>query len=199
MPRGRSDSSSSSRARRATLRLLAPPMRPARAPYVPSSRMPRRPGERREPLTLPGLPPGLTTAAARYGLDVGCVAELCLERSLLVRDLRELGRSAMYPRLIETAAVTGIRRALPAARARYIQMLLAATHRGPSGAEREPATTDVVIDVPLRLFPRVLDVVADTAFEPTEVRDALKFEIAAASEGRSMSEWAALTTLRLSP
>jgi hypothetical protein len=170
-----------------------------RPPYVPVARMPRRPGERREPLPFFRVPPPLAAKAAERGLDLRCAVELCLEQALLVRDLDELGRLSIYPQLLEIAAATRMKRALPAPKARYVQMLLAASGGLPVAVSTEPRTSDAIIDVPLRLFPRVLDVVEGTAFGATALDDAVRLEIASVSDGRSMVEWAALTALRLSP
>ena len=53
--------------------------------------------------------------------------------------------------------------------------------------------------MPLRLFPRIADVVDElVAHGATELDEALGLEIAASSAGRTMSEWAAFAALRLS-
>ena len=49
--------------------MLELPAGPARTAYVPSRRLPRRPGERREPLAI-RLPSALAAAAAERGLEI---------------------------------------------------------------------------------------------------------------------------------
>jgi hypothetical protein len=193
------DQTAKSNRSRADLQLLAPPARPARVPYLPARRPQRRPGERREPLNVDLAPP-LLEAAARRRLDAACAAELCLERALVIADLVALERPRLYEPLLTAATAVRVARPLPAAKARYLQMLVAALDRCQADAADAdaPVDSDVVVDVPLRLFPRVIDVADEL---PTcgddEVAEALRLEIAAASTGRTMSEWAALTALRL--
>lgn len=184
-------------ARRAALHLVAQPVRPARPPYVPAQRLPRRPGERREPLALHPLPSALVAAAAARGLELGCAVELCLERALVIADLEEHSLALLYPRLLELAAIAEVRQALPPAKAHYLQVLLAARER-PATPLEEQAAREAVIDVPLRLFPRVHDVVDHLVLAPHDLDEALQLEIAAISDGRLMSEWAAYAALRLS-
>jgi hypothetical protein len=184
-------------AHRAELKLLAAPPRPARAAYVPPRRLPRRPGERREPLALTNLPTAFAAAATASQLELGCGVELCLERALVVRDLSELGRTDLYPPLLELAASARVRRGLPTARARYLQMLLAARDWPGFMPDSERGGSDTVVDVPLRLFPRVLDVVNES-FDAQQLEEAIRLEVAAVADGRTMSEWAALSALRLS-
>jgi hypothetical protein len=164
---------------------------------VPPRRLPRRPGERREPLALPNLPTALVVAATASQLELGCAIELCLERALVVRDLSELGRSDLYPPLLELVASARIRRGLPTAKARYLQTLLAARERPGFMPDSERGGSDTVVDVPLRLFPRVLDVVNE-GFDAQQLDEAIRLEVAAVADGRTMSEWAALSALRLS-
>ena len=183
--------------RRAALQLLAPPTRPPRPPYFPSRRLPRRPGERREPLALPVLPDEFAAAVKARGLELACAIELCLERALVLRDLADLGLTAAYPKLLAAAAETPIRRALAPAKANYLQMLIAALDH-PVTHDGERTRTDAIVDVPLRLFPRVLDVAEAALLGPDELAQALRLEIASTSDGRTMSEWAALAALRLS-
>jgi hypothetical protein len=186
------------RARRAQLKLLAAPTRPMRLPYVPLRRLPRRPGERREPLAL-DVSPTLVVAAAGSRLELGCAVELCLERALVIRDLAALGQLHVYERLLALATTTPVSRALPAAKARYLQMLLATRDRQAVPLDAAGGGGDAMVDVPLRLFPRVIDVVDEVASAgPEQLAEALQFEVAAASDGRTMSEWAALAALSLS-
>ena len=185
-------------ARRAELKLLAPPARPTTSPYVPSPRPPRRPGERREPLPL-RVSRALASAGAARGLDVGCAVEICLERALLIADLDALGRLQLYDQLLATAATAPVRHVLPPAKARYLQMLVAARDRDPTVLDPATRAGEVVVDVPLRLFPRVTAVASEIACaEGDELSAALTLEIAATSDGRTMTEWASLSALRLS-
>ncbi len=196
---------SNRRSARARLQLLTPLARPARPPYLPPRRLPRRPGERREPLSV-DLSPALAAAAAAHGLDLACAAELCLERALIAADLVTLGRRQLLQALLALVGSATVNRPLPPAKARYLQMLLAARAGAlPTAAPDAPIAIgtdgagDTIVDVPLRLFPRVLDVAEQlTACGAEELIEALALEIAAVSDGRTMSEWAALAALRLS-
>lgn len=116
----------------------------------------------------------------------------------MIRDLTELDHLAIYPRLLEVAASTPVSRALPPAKARYLRMLVAARDRT-AVVDADSAADETVVDVPLRLFPRVLDAVDLIASAGTDqLAEALRLEIAAVSDGRMMSEWAPLAALRLS-
>jgi hypothetical protein len=122
---------------------------------------------------------------------------------MLRRDLSEVGRLEVYPSLLEVATTTTVARALPGAKARYLQMLIVAARDGEAVLktailEVESDTTDAVVDVPLRLFPRVQDVTVPATFGATQLAEGLQLEIAAVSDGRTMSEWAVLAALRLS-
>lgn len=194
-----------SQSARAHLHLLAPPDRPLRTAYVPSRRLPRRPGERREPLAV-SLSPALAAAAAERELDLGCATELCLERALVIADLAVLAGPELYDeRLLAAAAHATVSRPLPAAKARYLQMLVAARDRDAVVVDTVDAIEDAdgadetVVDIPLRLFPRVATVVDETtSVGAAHLAEALTLEIGAVSEGRTMSEWAALAVLRFS-
>lgn len=103
-----------------------------------------------------------------------------------------------YPRLLAFADAASVRRALPAAKATYLQMLLVARSRSATLPDPQNGISDMVVDVPLRLFPRVIDVVTEMdAVGPLQLDEALRLEVAAASDGRTMSEWAALAALGL--
>jgi len=182
--------------RRRALELIAAPPRPARPPHIPARRLPRRPGERREPLLLPHLPSSLASAAADRGLELGCAVELCLERAVVLEDLTELGIVSLFPRLLALCEVARVRRALPPAKARYLQVLLGARERRLECAGRGGAGS-VTVDVPMRLFPRVLDAVPSAELSAIALAQALELEIAAVSEGRTMIEWTALAALTL--
>jgi hypothetical protein len=142
-------------------------------------------------------------AAVECELDLSCATELCLERALVLADLAELAHLALYERVLAAAASATVSRPLPAAKARYLQMLLVARERRTDAVDAldtvDAADGDTVVDVPLRLFPRVATVVDEmTSAEAAELTEALTLEIAAVSEGRTMSEWTALAALRLS-
>jgi hypothetical protein len=166
--------------------------------HIPARRLPRRPGERREPLVVPRLPRLLALAATQRGLELGCAVELCLERALVVRDLEELGLASLYPQVLSLAGGTRVRRSLPPAKARYLQVLLAALDRRADAAAEDGGMGEAVIDIPLRLFPRVVDILACAQLDACALDEALRLELAAAGTGRSMSEWAALAALSLS-
>jgi hypothetical protein len=190
-------STTTNRSERARLQLLAAPQRSGRVRYVAPRRMPRRPGERREPLSVQ-LELPLLKAACERGLAPATAAELCLERALVRADLAELQQLGIYVRLVGVAAATTVSRSLPQSKALYLRLLLLARD-GVEVADGVGADLDTGIDVPLRLFPRVLDVVEELAgCGHLELGEALTLEIAAVSQGRTMTEWAALAALRLS-
>jgi hypothetical protein len=122
--------------------------------------------------------------------------ELCLERALVLRDLAALPASILDQLLAEAATAT-IVRSLPPAKSRYLQLLLSARTHTPVWAFDVKRGVEQIADVPLRLFPRVLDVANLERQGDRELEQSLGLEIAAASEGRTMSEWAALRALRL--
>lgn len=140
----------------------------------------------------------MVRAAREHGLDPAAAAELCFERALVRADLTAIGRCDLYQPLLAVARVTSVTRPLPPAKAQYLRMLLAARDRR-DGADAAADGGKIGVDVPLRLFPRVLDVAHEIAsFGDRELEEALTLEIAAVSDGRTMSEWAVLAALRLS-
>jgi hypothetical protein len=160
--------------------------------------MPRRPGERREPLST-RVCAALVAAAARRGLEPDCAAELCLERALVIADLAALGRAEFYEQLLALAERTTLTLPLPGAKADYLQMLLASRGRQQVPGIATGTALETIVNVPLRLFPRVADIAYNLASSgEEELVEALALEIGAVSEGRTMSEWAALAALRLS-
>jgi hypothetical protein len=179
------------------LRLLEPPERSRRPSYIPGRFPPRRPGERREPLSV-RVGGELVSAAGGRGLSVEAAAELCLERALIVGDLVAAGCVVLLPRLIVEATATSVARSLPVAKAHYLRLLLTAREHAAAASTLENSSGDRTVDVSLRLFPRVLEVVNLDRCGDSELREALQLEIAAVSDGRTMSEWAALTALRVS-
>jgi hypothetical protein len=113
-----------------------------------------------------------------------------------MQDLVECGASELYPRILEMADRAEVHAALPPAKSRYLQMLLAARAR--SFAENPEAITEhAAVDVPLRLFPRVVEIAATADFSPQALDEAVRLEVAATSAGRLMSEWALLRAFLL--
>ena len=184
-----------SRADHARLELLSPPARPSHVTYVPSRRVPRRPGERREPLSI-DVPPGLRELAEARGIDPACAAELCLERALVLSDLAAVDCSHLYEELLKRASSAPITLPQPGATASYLQTLIAARDHRDLAASAAP--DQVPLTVALRLFPRVYSVIDELGrVGEIEVDQALALEIAAVANGRTMSEWAAFAALKL--
>jgi hypothetical protein len=184
-----------SRADRARLQLLSPPTRPSRVAYVPSRRVPRRPGERREPLSI-DVPRCLRELADARGIDPACAAELCLERALVLSDLAAVDCSNLYDELLKRASSAPITLPLPGAAASYLQTLLVARDHRDLAASAAP--DQMPLTVALRLFPRVYSVIDELGrFGEVELGQALALEIAAVANGRTMSEWAAVAALML--
>jgi hypothetical protein len=144
------------------------------------------------------IAPALALAVANSNLDTSCAVELCLERALVVHDLAAVGYPQLYERLLTVAGKIPVRRALPAAKARYLQMLIAARDLDPLHATADGAS-GAIVDVPYRLFPRVTAIVDEIVSAGVDhLAEALTLEIAAVADGRTMSEWTALAALRLS-
>lgn len=160
---------------------VAPPLPPFELPA------PLRPGERRE--ALPGLhvSRAFAGAAAKRGLSVSVATEIALERALVLADLTGLGRAELFPELLTTAGRQRFLQALPGSYRRYRASLLSACPREYRELELgEPAA------VPLRFFPRVLELDYDKSLTRAALDEAIILELGALCAGRTMSEYALL-------
>jgi len=154
----------------------------------------RRPGERREPVSL-ALPPAFVAAALELGLTVPLAVELSLERTIARAELTACGREDLWSRIVAAARATRVE-SVASTYARYMRSLTV----GRRQAHAASATTasSGPIDVPLRLFPRVLTIDQADALTSCSLQEALLLEVAALASGRLMTEWVALTALGLS-
>jgi hypothetical protein len=89
--------------------------------------------------------------------------------------------------LLEHVAASRITAAVAAPYAPYLRALWCTRPREPLPQELEEP-----IDVPLRLFPRVLTVSPGEALKASRLREAIAIERAAVAAGRTMSEYALL-------
>jgi len=151
----------------------------------------RRPGERREPLSL-AVPATFAVAAAELGLSVALAVELALERAVAYLELESAGCAQLWSNVVLTARTSRIDN-VASTNARYLRTLTLA-RRNTASAQ---ASADSPIDVPLRFFPRVQSVEPTAALTPAGLEEALALEVAAVGSGRLMLEWIALTALRL--
>ncbi len=161
---------------------------PPTAPPVPLG---RRPGERREPF-LPEIPDTFGPAAAAHGLSLPCAVEITLEIELVYLDLAAHGQENKFDQLLRQAETERITGSVAAPLANYLRQLWTTRARS-----FDPLELEEPIDVPLRLYPRVLNV--DTAQVLTRLRlgKALVLERAAVSAGRTMTEYALLRAAAL--
>jgi hypothetical protein len=145
----------------------------------------RRPGERREPLDVE-VPAAFAAAAATLGISLAAAVEIAFECELVKEDIAQLGRGDEFHALVLTAA--GARVAVPTAPtyARYLRALAGNRANTVDEADRleEP------VDLPLRLFPRVLEITPDAALREDRLRQGVALERAAVCAGRTMSEYA---------
>lgn len=126
-------------------------------------------------------------------MDIPVAVELALERALAFADLRQAGASDSWVAILAVARTTQIT-AVAAPYAGYLRALTFG--RLGHAATRDAAT---IVDVPLRLFPRITAIDPADALTVAKLEEALLLEIAAISTGRLMTEWvlsAALTARR---
>jgi hypothetical protein len=145
---------------------------------------PDRPGERREP--LPGLlcKQHFVEAVADRGLSLGTAASLTLERACVVGDLETLGLSQCLADLLLAADDQRFMVALSAPYRRYRD------HLASGRSDSRPQDLAGPVVVPLRLFPRVLDIDYEQALTAAALKEAIALELAALCVGRTMSEYA---------
>jgi hypothetical protein len=152
----------------------------------------RRSGERREPLQDIRLPPDFLRACLGRSVHPAVVAELAVEAAVATEEFARIGVGELWPAVVEAAArarLTGI----PSPQRAYLRALTLGSGYHPKLA-MDP--DDVVVEIPIRLFPRALAVL-ESAFSSSFVADGLALEIAAVSSGRTMMEWTLVTALTL--
>jgi hypothetical protein len=148
----------------------------------------RRPGERREPISLV-VPPSFARAAREIGLPLALAVELALERAVAEAELRAVGCAELWPEIVAVARLATVTAAAPT-HARYLRALTLGRHQ-----TEETDADECVLEAPLRLFPRVLDVYAETALTGDRLGEALALEVAAVGSGRLIIEWVLLQAL----
>jgi hypothetical protein len=149
----------------------------------------------RPKLTLPGSPDTdrFVTATAATGLTLEDAVALTLERELVLRDAGACGltREGARHLLGARARRARARQPLSAAQARRVRMLtLARCSAAPD------ASNGIQVFVAERLFTRAEGRAALAAFTPSALDEAISWEVAAALEARSMTEWALAVVAR---
>jgi hypothetical protein len=158
---------------------------------IAATRTAVRAGDRHDPWTFAATPRlrALAAAAAALGVDLSLAVRVVIERELALGDLHAL---AVDPAPLDgIARAAHVDRALDAASAAYVRRL-----SGGDGAEPRALGEQVTIGLPLRLSTRLSRAGALDALLGDAVGDALAWELAAVMQGRTISEWAALTALR---
>jgi hypothetical protein len=149
-------------------------------------------GERNEPWTLPVTDDlrALDTDAARAGFDLELALRLVTETALVIEDLELLDVS--FERLDALAAGATVRGTVDPCHAAYLRRLTASSPRAPRDLD-----AFVVAGLPARLSTRLLAVDVPALVGRADLERARTWEIAAVLEGRTISEWAPLTALRM--
>jgi hypothetical protein len=129
----------------------------------------------------------LAAQAAARGLELDQAAGLLVERALALQDAESLGIPAEAAREVLDSAVNSLTRlAVPASTARYVRSLVAqlaiARSREAEGVRH--------LALPVRLTARASGLDFARVLDARDLDEAIRFEIAAASCGRTMSEWA---------
>jgi hypothetical protein len=148
-----------------------------------------RPGDRREPMPVKvdQTLMQLAAEAAARGLELDQAAGLLVERALALRDAESLGIPSGAAREALDSAVNSLTRlAVPASTARYVRSLVAQL------ATARPREAEGVrqLALPVRLIARAAALDFAKVLVARDLDEAIRFEIAAASCGRTMSEWA---------
>jgi hypothetical protein len=118
---------------------------------------------------------------------VAVATELTVERALVLEDFQLIHQTDLYPGLVAAAAQQRFSAPLQGSFRRYRASLLAVAPRQGDNAELEATLT-----VPLRFFPRVLNLDYARAFNAEALEEAISLELGALCVGRTMSEYALL-------
>ena len=156
----------------------------------PLSYRPRRPGERREPVSQLRSTPAFAAAAAARGLPLATAAELATEFALVQRDLSGLYGDAALPALLVAAEAQVVEAAIAPVFAPYLRAL---NHSRPRPVD--PIELEEPLDLPLRFVARAED--AEVPLTDAVLVNAIVLERAAVSCGRTMTEYALLVTAKL--
>lgn len=156
-----------------------------------AARTATRPGDRHEPWTLSADRALCRIAedAVRLGLDFELAIRLVVETALTARDL--LAAGVGLASIDEQAKRTRVRRPVDAAGSSYLRRLL----REELG-ETPVLGSTVNVGLPMRLTARLLGADLHDLLAGANVPRAREWEIAALSEGMTLSEWAAWAALR---
>jgi hypothetical protein len=142
----------------------------------------------------------LVREATRRDLDPSIVLTLLVERELLLVDLAAAGVAVANAMAELRAAASSIPLQGPGTpHGSYVRQLMLSCRR-PAHPRTGEAPRDIQAAVPARLLARVKGNVCDRAISAAATAvaldDAILWEVAAASAGRTMAEWALLVLLR---
>lgn len=151
-----------------------------------------RPGELCEPF-VQRVPTGLCEVATRRGLSASLALSLLVEQALVLLDGGPVGYDLLVDRLeARAAAPAGV--PLTPALAGYARNLMG----GLNGSLRTSALDDSPAVVPVRLVARAR-ASWPIALDYDDLERAIRWELAAVREGRTMSEWALRALLSAGP
>jgi hypothetical protein len=156
-----------------------PPPLPAGEALVASA---RRPGELHDVVALGRSCELVAAKAARSRIGVDLAATLLLELHLLACDCVDAGSP-----LPAAPPISAPRRRLSAAEADYLRVLTFRPGADPASADR--------VALPVRLLPHVTPSAIETA-SGVDLEDAIRWEVVALLEGRTIGEHGLLLALR---
>lgn len=111
--------------------------------------------------------------------------EVAFECELVRQDIVRLGREDEFSALVVAAEDARIATPIAPAYARYLRALT--SNRDDT---RDNDRLEEPVDLPLRLFPRVLEITPEVALREERLHQAVSLERAAVCAGRTMSEYA---------
>lgn len=154
----------------------------------------QRPGDRHDcwPIDRDELFRRIAREGERHGLTVDLAVTVAVERGLAIDEIARICNANiewMVAELNRRASQAERRVALAAAQADYLRRLLGGS-RGPAARRELPA----MVSLPVRLADRLDRTIVRRALARGEVDVALKWEIAAAAAGQTITEWAAWQT-----
>jgi len=124
-------------------------------------------------------------------LTQSLAVELALERAIARAELDHGGAAHLWATVITAAKSATVATVAPT-NARYLRALTFG--RLQADTSSAPAL-EPQVDVPVRLFPRVLEIEPTEALTPDALEEALLLEVAAIGSGRLMIEWVLLHAL----